>query len=64
LKILSEFGGTFEGHKSQSFDKLTDYDNFTYELLKLGISYKTKILKRRHQPTQYVVLLINEKEAT
>jgi len=33
-------------------------------LLKLGISYRTKILKKRHQPTQYVVLLINEKEAT
>jgi hypothetical protein len=30
--------------------------------MKMGISYKSKILKRKGMPTQYVVLLIEKEE--
>jgi len=56
--MMDKFGGMYQGYKSCWFDSLVDYDNFVFELMKLGISFKSKILKKKGMPTQYYVLLV------
>tara|TARA_R110002012_G_scaffold8745_1_gene40215 strand:+ start:575 stop:766 length:192 start_codon:yes stop_codon:yes gene_type:complete len=63
LEVLKNFTDSYEGNRSTSFDTISDYDNFTYELIKLGVSYRTKILKRKNIPTQYIVILLEKEEA-
>jgi len=56
--MMDKFGGIYQGYKSCWFDNLTEFDNFVFELMKLDISYKSKILKKRGTPTQYLVMLL------
>lgn len=57
--MSSRFTGIYSGYKACYFDFLSDYDAFIKELMDLRMSYKTKILKKRGMPTQYVVMLIS-----
>tara|TARA_R100000951_G_scaffold19534_3_gene16361 strand:+ start:531 stop:722 length:192 start_codon:yes stop_codon:yes gene_type:complete len=63
LEVLKKFTGSYEGSRSTAFDTISEYDNFTYKLVKLGISYRTKILKKKNIPTQYIVILLEKEEA-
>jgi len=56
--MMDKFGGIYQGYKSCWFDNLTEFDDFVFELMKLDISYKSKILKKRGMPTQYLVMLL------
>ena len=62
LKVTKNFTGSYEGNRSTSFDTISEYDAFTYKLIQLGISYRTKILKRKNIPTQYIVILLDKEE--
>jgi len=42
---------------------LSDYNRFTAELMKLSLSYTTKIVRHKKKPTEYYVILLENYEA-
>lgn len=50
----------FEGFPSLRFDSLVDYQDYSDWLIKKRISFKTRIVKKRKQRTQYLILLVED----
>ena len=58
--MLRRFVELYQGTRAVSFESLAEYEQFTRGLNDNGISFKTKIIKNKQEPTKYYVLLIDE----
>ena len=59
LSRLSEpFDVIHKGKLAKKIYTLSDYNRFTAELMKLSMSYDTKIIRHKKKPTEYFVVLL------
>lgn len=60
LSRLSEpFDTIHKGRLAKRIYTLGDYNRFTAELMKLSMSYHTKIVRHKKKPTEYFVVLLD-----
>lgn len=62
-KLTSPFDITYKGKLAKKVYTLSDYNRFTAELMKLSLSYTTKIVRHKKKPTEYYVILLENYEA-
>ena len=60
LSRLSEpFDTVHKGRLAKRIYTLGDYNRFTAELMKLSMSYRTRIVRHKKKPTEYFVVLLD-----
>ena len=63
LSRLSEpFDTIHKGKLAKKIYTLHEYNKFTAELMKLSMSYNTKIVRHKKKPTEYFVILLENYE--
>jgi hypothetical protein len=62
-KLTSPFDTVYKGKLAKKMYALSDYNRFTAELMKLSLSYTTKIVRHKKKPTEYYVILLENYEA-
>ncbi len=60
LSRLSEpFDTIHKGKLAKRIYTLNEYNKFTAELMKLSMSYHTRIVRHKKKPTEYFVILLD-----
>lgn len=58
-KLSEPFDTIHKGRLAKRIFTLGEYNKFTSELMKLSLSYNTKIVRHKKKPTEYFVVLLD-----